>query len=139
MRLPVDAYLGPERFRHEFDAIFLRRPQALMLTVELPEPGDYVARTMLGKPLLVVRGKDGVARIFLNVCRHRGAQLCKEGKGHAPRFACPYHNWTYDREGKLVGLSGKDKFGAEGGGEGRASWRERGGQSVMREGGAIRN
>src|SRR3546814_2108986 len=49
MRLPVDAYLGPERFRHEFDAIFLRRPQALMLTVELPEPGDYVARTMLGK------------------------------------------------------------------------------------------
>src|SRR3546814_12370285 len=68
---------------------------------------------MLGKPLLVVRGKDGVARIFLNVCRHRGAQLCKEGKGHAPRFACPYHNWTYDREGKLVGISGKDKFGAE--------------------------
>src|SRR3546814_4432607 len=39
--------------------------------------------------------------------------LCKEGKGHAPRFACPYHNWTYDREGKLVGISGKDKFGAE--------------------------
>src|SRR3546814_4293099 len=34
-------------------------------------------------------------------------------KGHAPRFACPYHNWTYDREGKLVGISGKDKFGAE--------------------------
>src|SRR3546814_13807477 len=91
----------------------LFRSQALMLTVELPEPGDYVARTMLGKPLLVVRGKDGVARIFLNVCRHRGAQLCKEGKGHAPRFACPYHNWTYDREGKLVGISGKDKFGAE--------------------------
>src|SRR3546814_7772978 len=113
MRLPVDAYLGPERFRHEFDAIFLRRPQALMLTVELPEPGDYVARPMLGKPLLVVRGKDGVARIFLNVCRHRGAQLCKEGQVHAPRFACPDHNWTYDREGKLVGISGKDKFGAE--------------------------
>src|SRR3546814_3460322 len=39
--------------------------------------------------------------------------LCKEGKGHAPRFACPYHNWTYDREGQLVGISGKDKFGAE--------------------------
>src|SRR3546814_4086825 len=39
--------------------------------------------------------------------------LCKEGKGHAPRFACLIHNWTYDREGKLVGISGKDKFGAE--------------------------
>src|SRR3546814_13660957 len=80
MRLPVDAYLGPERFRHAFDAIFLRRPQALMLTVELPEPGDYVARQMLGKSLLVVRGKDDVARIFVLVCRPRGPQLGKEEK-----------------------------------------------------------
>src|SRR3546814_11565294 len=83
-----------------------------MLTVELPEPGDYGARTMLGKPLLVVRGKDGVARIFLTVCRHRGAQMCKEGKGHAPRFACPYHNWTYARAGKLFGVSGTDSSGS---------------------------
>src|SRR3546814_19233854 len=84
MRLPVDAYLGPERFRHEFDAIFLRRPQALLLTVELPEPGDYVPRPLLGNRLLVVRGKDGVARIFMTVCRHLGPTLCKEWKGQTP-------------------------------------------------------
>jgi phenylpropionate dioxygenase-like ring-hydroxylating dioxygenase large terminal subunit len=111
MALPVDAYLDPGRFAYEFDAIFLRRPQALLLTVEIPEPGDYVARTIMTKPLLFVRGKDGVARVFLNVCRHRGAKLCPDGKGRAPRFVCPYHAWSYDRQGKLVGMYGKDKFG----------------------------
>jgi phenylpropionate dioxygenase-like ring-hydroxylating dioxygenase large terminal subunit len=112
MELPVSAYLDADRFRTEFEAIFLRQPQALLLSVELPNPGDYVARTTMTKPLLVVRGKDGAVRVFLNVCRHRGAKVCPEGKGNAPRFACPYHNWTYDRQGRLVGVYGKDKFGA---------------------------
>lgn len=111
MRLPVDVYLDPERFAHEFDAIFLRKPQALMLSVELPKPGDYVARTVMTKPLLMVRGKDGVVRVFLNVCRHRGAQVCPNGKGNVPRFVCPYHTWSYARDGKLIGMYGKDKFG----------------------------
>lgn len=111
MPLPVDAYLDADRFAREFDAIFLRKPQALLLSIEIPEPGDYVARTIMEKPLLFVRGKDGVARVFLNVCRHRGAKLCADGKGRAPRFVCPYHAWSYDRQGKLVGMYGKDKFG----------------------------
>lgn len=109
--LPVSAYLDEGRFREEFDAIFLRKPQALLLSIELPRPGDYVARTMLGKPLLFVRGKDGVARVFLNVCRHRGAQLCPQGKGHQSRFVCPYHSWTFNNEGELVGMYGKSTFG----------------------------
>ncbi|RYD47057.1 MAG: aromatic ring-hydroxylating dioxygenase subunit alpha, partial [Sphingomonadales bacterium] len=111
MELPVSAYLDPSRFSREFTEIFHRRPQALLLSIELPEPGDYVARTVLTKPVLAVRGKDGKARIFLNVCRHRGAKVCPEGKGRAPRFVCPYHSWTYDREGRLIGIYGKDKFG----------------------------
>lgn len=112
MELPVSAYLDPERFQAEFDAIFMRQPQALLLSLELPNAGDYVARTVMTRPVLAVRGKDGVARVFLNVCRHRGARVCAEGKGNAPRFACPYHNWTYDRQGRLIGMYGKDKFGS---------------------------
>ncbi|HEX2795102.1 MAG TPA: aromatic ring-hydroxylating dioxygenase subunit alpha, partial [Croceicoccus sp.] len=109
--LPVAAYLDEDRFKREFEAIFLRRPQGILLSIEVPEPGDYVARTYLGKPLLVVRGKDGVARVFLNVCRHRGARVCAEGSGSAARFTCPYHAWTYDREGRLIGVSGASTFG----------------------------
>ena len=51
------------------------------------------------RPILVVRGDDGVARTFLNVCRHRGAQVA-EGCGHTRRFTCPYHAWVYDTKGR---------------------------------------
>ncbi len=112
MALPVDAYVEAERFQREYQAIFMQRPQGLLLSVELPEPGNYVARTILGKPLLIVRGNDGVVRSFLNVCRHRGAKVCKEGNGKASKFVCPYHAWTYSRQGALVGMYGKEKFGA---------------------------
>ncbi len=112
MALAVDAYRDAERFQREYKAIFMERPQGLLLSVELPENGSYVARTVLGKPLLIVRGNDGVVRSFLNVCRHRGAKVCKEGSGKASRFVCPYHAWTYSRQGALVGMYGKDKFGA---------------------------
>lgn len=110
--LPVSAYRDPEQFQREYQAIFMERPQGLLLSVELPTNGCYVARTILGKPLLIVRGNDGVVRSFLNVCRHRGARVCKEGSGTASKFVCPYHAWTYNRQGALVGMYGKDKFGA---------------------------
>ncbi len=109
--LSLESYADPELFKREFDAIFMRRPQGLLLSIELPEAGSYVARTILGKPLLIVRGKDGVVRMFLNVCRHRGAKLCEDASGKTPRFVCPYHAWSYDREGRLVGMYGKDSFG----------------------------
>jgi nitrite reductase/ring-hydroxylating ferredoxin subunit len=112
MDLPIDVYVDAERFHREFEAIFLRRPQGLLLSVEVPDVGSYVARTILGKPLLIVRGSDGVVRSFLNVCRHRGAKVCKEGSGRTPKFVCPYHAWTYDRQGALVGMYGKEKFGS---------------------------
>jgi phenylpropionate dioxygenase-like ring-hydroxylating dioxygenase large terminal subunit len=111
LKLPVSTYCDPERFHREFKAIFLQKPQALLLSLEIAEPGDYVARTIMTKPLLFVRGKDGVARVFLNVCRHRGARTCPEGKGRASRFTCPYHSWTYSLDGKLVALNGPAKFG----------------------------
>jgi phenylpropionate dioxygenase-like ring-hydroxylating dioxygenase large terminal subunit len=111
MELAVTTYLDPDRFKREFEAIFFHHPQALLLAIEIPEPGDYVARTVMTKPILAVRGKDGKARVFLNVCRHRGAKVCAEGKGNQPRFVCPYHSWSYDSAGKLIGMYGKAKFG----------------------------
>lgn len=113
MELPVSTYLDEDRFYREFEVIFKRRPQALLLSIEIPEPGDYVATHVMGVPLLISRGEDGAARVFLNVCRHRGSKLCDEGKGKASRFICPYHAWTYNNTGKLVGVTGKTKFGEE--------------------------
>lgn len=112
LALSVDAYLDPDRYAREVQAIFRDSPIALALSVELPEPGTYLARTVLGVPTLLARGQDGAVRAFLNVCRHRGAQLCDEGNGKKSRFTCPYHAWTYDDSGSLVKVYGSDKFGA---------------------------
>lgn len=64
---------------------------------------------MLGEPLLVVRADDGVARVLSNVCRHRGMPVA-EGAGTIRRFVCPYHAWSYGRDGVLANaprMSGK--------------------------------
>ncbi len=113
MRLPIETYIDPDYFRKTYDAIFLAKPLGLALSVELPEPGTYLARKMLGKPLLFTRDKEGQVHLFLNVCRHRGAGLCEEGRGKATRFSCPYHAWTYDSTGRLVGIYGKNTFGMD--------------------------
>jgi phenylpropionate dioxygenase-like ring-hydroxylating dioxygenase large terminal subunit len=62
-------------------------------------------------PVLLARGGDGVLRAFLNRCAHRGAQLVLDGGGSARRFVCPYHAWTYDERGALVGVFQAEDFG----------------------------
>ena len=91
--------------------MFKHLPLALALSIEIPQPGDYRAMQVLDVPVLIVRGKDGQARAFLNACRHRGARLCQPGRGHARVFTCPYHAWAYNEQGALVSRYAADTFG----------------------------
>lgn len=111
MQMPVSTYTDEARYQRESQHIFRQLPQAVSLSVELPSPGSYRAVTILGVPLLLVRDDEGTARAFLNVCRHRGAKLCDDGCGESRVFSCPYHAWTYNRQGKLIGRSGAETFG----------------------------
>jgi phenylpropionate dioxygenase-like ring-hydroxylating dioxygenase large terminal subunit len=111
---PVEAYNDPERFRRELDRIFHHLPLGLALSIELPEPGSYLALTVMEKPILMVRGQDGVVRAFINACTHRGAQLCKPGSGRVQRLVCPYHAWRFDLQGHLSGMFGAETFGEVG-------------------------
>ena len=95
----------------EFERVFTKLPLGLALSIELPEPGTYLAKTVCRKPVLLTRDKHGKARAFLNVCRHRGATVCAEGAVKTSRFACPYHSWTYAADGELVYLNAADTFG----------------------------
>ena len=104
-------YADPARWQDEVDGIFKRVPLGLTLSCELKEPGAYKALDALGVPVLVVRGADGVARSFLNVCRHRGTRLVEGAEPVcAPRLVCPYHAWTYALDGRLTGLPRLDSF-----------------------------
>ncbi|MDE2341693.1 MAG: Rieske (2Fe-2S) protein, partial [Alphaproteobacteria bacterium] len=105
MRVPARSYTDPNQWAAEIELIFKRVPLMLALTCEMPKPGDYKAMEAVGMPVLISRGKDGVARAFLNVCTHRGAPVAKEGHGNCPRFTCIYHGWTYGPDGKLIGVA----------------------------------
>jgi choline monooxygenase len=101
-KVPVDRYVDPARLDHE-RALLRSWPQVACAASSVRLAGDWLATELLGVPLLVIRGDDGELRAFLNVCRHRGvavAQGCGRGRS---RFVCPYHSWTYDCLGSLVG------------------------------------
>ncbi len=104
LRVPVSAYRDEEVWQREREGIFRRSPIVVAMSAHLPEPGSYRALDAGGVPVLSVRQEVGGVRVFLNACRHRGAQLCEAGLGTARRFTCPYHAWTYDNAGRLVGV-----------------------------------
>jgi glycine betaine catabolism A len=98
-------YRSQDVFELERERIFAREWFYAARADEAPEPGDWVAVDVAGESVLLVRGSDGELRGFYNVCRHRGSRLCEaETSGHVKRvIKCPYHAWSYDLEGSLVG------------------------------------
>ena len=93
----------------ERDRLFRERPIFMGLSTRLPKPGDYLTEDVAGMPVLMTRGADGEVRAFANICRHRGAPVA-QGCGNARAFVCPYHGWTYDAAGKLLGTTDKVGF-----------------------------
>ncbi|MCP5180807.1 MAG: aromatic ring-hydroxylating dioxygenase subunit alpha [Pseudomonadales bacterium] len=111
MKIPASNYIDQERYEREKRQIFHRLPLVLAPTAELPNPGDYKAFEPMGFPVLLTRGRDGQVRGFINSCTHRGTNVVVEGCGNRSRFICPYHGWTFDQKGTLIGVSSKDDFG----------------------------
>jgi len=109
-RVPAANYLDAARWQREVN-MFRRMPLMLALGGELQAPGSYKAMTVMDTPVLITRGNDGHARAFINSCSHRGAVVVPDGSGTARRFACPYHNWTYNSGGELIGITDREHFG----------------------------
>lgn len=101
-RIDPSIYTSPEWFDAEQRTAFRARPVVACLSADIATPGDFVTFVSGGVPLVVVRDDDGVVRAFHNACRHRGTQVA-HGCGHSKNFACPFHNWTYARDGRLLG------------------------------------
>jgi phenylpropionate dioxygenase-like ring-hydroxylating dioxygenase large terminal subunit len=113
MQIDVAEYTNPEQFQREKTELFRNYPQFVGPSCVVPEAGDYFAFDDTGVPILIVRQGDGSLKAFVNICSHRGAPLneCDHGKAKNGRlFSCPYHGWTYDLEGTLIGVP----FGKEG-------------------------
>lgn len=102
--LPAWLYDDPEYFEVESARILRPSWQVVCHLNDIPEVGDYRTLDFLGESIVVVRGEDLQVRAFANVCRHRGARLVDGTGGCAKRLICPYHAWTYELDGRLVGV-----------------------------------
>ncbi|MEI2778300.1 MAG: aromatic ring-hydroxylating dioxygenase subunit alpha [Tetrasphaera sp.] len=111
-RVKRTAMTSEEVFRAELAKVFGRTWLYLGHESEIPNPGDFVRRPVGGRPLFMVRGaKTGAVNVFHNTCTHRGAVVCRVDKGTSKVFQCFYHAWTFDSEGRLVGVPGEDAYG----------------------------
>jgi phenylpropionate dioxygenase-like ring-hydroxylating dioxygenase large terminal subunit len=103
-RPPAAIYADPSVHEAEQEHLFGRTWQFLAHESEIPEPGDYVVRRILDDSFIVVRDDRATVRVLLNVCLHKGMQVCRSEKGRASNFRCPYHAWTYRNTGELIGV-----------------------------------
>lgn len=107
MRVSTERYRSREYHERERELLWMRVWQVAGRADELPEAGDWMVHAIFDQSYVLVRGKDGVVRGFVNACRHRGNAFC-EGRGRAARFTCPYHNWSYGLDGKLLAVAKPD-------------------------------
>lgn len=109
--LPLGRYTDPDYYTAEIRDVFKRSWLFVGHESELPGPGSYILADIPFAPVLVVHGRDGVIRAFLNACRHRGAPVVTECVGSVRRnLVCGFHSWTYDLEGNLVGVTERRDF-----------------------------
>jgi glycine betaine catabolism A len=100
--LPRELYVGDDAFRFDTQ-MMLKSVWLYACTVaHVKNPGDYFTFELAHNSVIIVRGRDMQVRAFWNGCRHRGARICLDQKGRAPRLMCPYHQWTYGLDGKLL-------------------------------------
>ncbi len=111
MQVSTDRYTSADYQRREREQLWMRVWQVAGREEELPAAGDWKEYRLFDQSFILARGSDGVVRGFVNACRHRGNALC-EGKGQSARFVCPYHRWSYDLEGRLVGVPRPDFDGS---------------------------
>jgi len=107
MQVTTERFTSQDYHEQERELLWTRVWQVAGRADELPEPGDWEVYTILDQSYVLVRGKDGIIRGFVNACRHRGNAFC-QGKGNSGRFTCPYHNWTYDLDGQLIAAAKPD-------------------------------
>ncbi|WP_374447835.1 SRPBCC family protein [Stella sp.] len=102
--VPGAIYASPEIYRREMVEYFGREWLFVGREEQFAAPGDYEARRIAERPIVIARDKRGELNAFYNMCAHRGVEVA-EGRGNARMFKCPYHGWTYDLTGQLTGAA----------------------------------
>lgn len=100
--LPRPFYTDPGMLDLDLAEVWYRDWLFAIPACEIPKTGNFVTMQVGAYPVVIVRGADGRVRAFHNSCRHRGSRVCTALKGSAPKLVCPYHQWTYELDGRLL-------------------------------------
>jgi salicylate 5-hydroxylase large subunit len=115
-RVPHWVYTDPQIFSRELERIFSANDWLYVcLEAELAKPGDFKRSQLGSREVIAVRGADGAINVLANRCAHRSMQVCTANRGSAKEFVCPYHQWTYDLAGNLIGVPFRHGFRGQGG------------------------
>ena len=108
--LPRERFVSQENFELELERIFLNQWLCVGRAEQIPNVGDYFVFNIGTESLIIHRDKQGQIYAHFNVCRHRGTRICEatSGKFHNS-IQCPYHAWTYDLQGRLIGAPNMDE------------------------------
>lgn len=110
-RVHTRAYTDPAVFRAEMERIFTKTWVFVAHESQLPNPGDFHTSYIGLQPVIVSRDLEGKVHVLVNRCIHRGSVICREARGHASEFNCPYHGWVYGLDGKLMAMSERREAG----------------------------
>ncbi len=108
--IPAGRYIDPRFHALELEHIWRKSWLLAAHIDELPQAGDYMTWENAGQPVVLIHGDDGEVRAFYNTCSHRGAPVVTDRSGNKRRFTCPYHGWSYSREGELRGIRDPEDF-----------------------------
>ncbi len=100
--LPQPFYTDERLFQIDMQEIFHKEWLIAGMTCEIPTKGNFLTLQIGKNPIIVIRGAEGQVHAFHNVCRHRGSRLCTSEKGKVAKLVCPYHQWTYEIDGRLL-------------------------------------
>jgi stachydrine N-demethylase len=95
-------YCDPGVLALDLEHLFYKEWLFAIPACEIPKSGNFATLQIGAYPVIVVRGADKSIRAFHNVCRHRGQRLCAKDTGSSPKLVCPYHQWTYELDGRLL-------------------------------------
>jgi phenylpropionate dioxygenase-like ring-hydroxylating dioxygenase large terminal subunit len=115
--IPSARYYDEEFFRLECERLWPNVWQMACRLEQIPNVGDWVEYSNVGKSVVVVRAKDGV-KAFENHCRHRGVPIAG-GKGNEhgncakSGFICPFHGWRWNMDGECTFVYGRHLFDEE--------------------------
>jgi phenylpropionate dioxygenase-like ring-hydroxylating dioxygenase large terminal subunit len=99
-----DIFVSDAIHGQELEKLFTRTWLFIGHESQIKNPGDFFVSRMGGESVILCRDKQRQIHVFLNTCRHRGIKVCRYDEGNTPLFSCPYHNWSYAADGKLVGV-----------------------------------